>query len=53
MVGNFIKFVKILNLKEIPKKKNKFFEEPDPFIIESVFFNPLSKNLLWTYQNKR
>ena len=33
-----------LNLKEIPKRKINFFEEPDPFIIESVFFNPLSKN---------
>ena len=32
-----------LNLKKF-QKENKFFEEPDPFIIESVFFNPLSKN---------
>ena len=33
-----------LNLKEIPNRKINFFEEPDPFIIESVFFYPLSKN---------
>ena len=49
-----MKFRKFLNLDKIPNRKINFFEEPDPFAIESIFFNPfIEKSSCWTYQNKR